>query len=403
MQSYLAWHIGSFLDEMRIGISTSVIQRGQTGVGQYVFGLLRALLAAPPAHAFTLFVLQEDLPLFDFVKGAMDLVVVPEQFRPPARNILWHQAKLPALARERRLDVLHVPSYRRMVWSQSCRTVATIHDLAPFHVPKKYDWKRMLYGRVVAKRLALRQNRIIAISQNTATDIRRFFGLPPKRLTVVYNGIDHVRFCTDGVEDAKSTVAQRYGLGRPFFLYVARLEHPGKNHVRLISAFEEFKAATHSDWLLVLGGSDWHGADAIHAAIRASPFSADIRCLGFVPDANLPDLYRAAGVFVYPSLYEGFGLPPVEAMACGCPVIASPRGSLGEVLGQAAAFVEPEDIHSITRQLYLLVTDGALRNRLRAEGLARAARFDWRQTALETMRVYEQVAQTGRSRVNPAP
>jgi glycosyltransferase involved in cell wall biosynthesis len=117
----------------------------------------------------------------------------------------------------------------------------------------------------------------------------------------------------------------------------------------------------------------------------------DIRCLGFVPDVQLPELYQAADVFVYPSLYEGFGMPPIEAMACGCPVISSTRGSLGEVVGDAAAKVEPDDIHSIARELYILATDSGARNRLRAGGLAHARKFDWNRNAAETLRVYERV------------
>jgi glycosyltransferase involved in cell wall biosynthesis len=265
--------------------------------------------------------------------------------------------------------------------------VATIHDLAPFHVPKKYDWKRMFYGRVVARRLAARQDRVIAISQNTARDIERFFRLASQRVTVIHNGLDHARFSPGEPGGA----LRKYAIQSPFFLYVARLEHPGKNHVRLISAFEEFKAATRSDWRMVFAGSDWQGAEHIHTAIRQSPFAADIQSLGFVPEEHLPDLYRAAGAFVYPSLYEGFGLPPLEAMACGCPAIASSRGALGEVVGDAAALVEPEDIHSIARQLYILSTDTTARNQYRAAGLAQARKFDWRRTARETIQIYEQV------------
>ncbi len=378
---------------MRIGISTSVIQRGKTGVAQYVFALVRAFESILAEHRVTLFVLEEDLPLFARSKQAgMELVEVPERFRPPVKNILWHQAHLPGLAKRQELDVLHIPSYRRLLGRKPCALVGTIHDLAPFRVTKKYDWKRMFYGRVIVKRLARRQDRIIAISHNTASDITAFFQIPRERIQVVHNGIDHDRFHAAERERSRELIARKHRLDRPFFLYVARLEHPGKNHVRLISAFEEFKAATHANWQLVFGGSDWHGAEAIHQAIGRSPFSEDIRSLGFVAEEDLPDLYRAADVFVYPSLYEGFGLPPLEAMACGTPVIASPCGSLREVLGDAAAIVDPEDIHTIARQLYILATDAEARNRWRAAGLSQAQKFDWVKTASETMRVYQAAA-----------
>jgi glycosyltransferase involved in cell wall biosynthesis len=373
---------------MRIGISTSVIQRGQTGIAQYVFALLRALAAEAHEHEFFLFALQEDLPLFDFVKGRMHLMPVAEEFRPPVKNILWHQHSLPQLARTLQLDTLHVPSYRRLLWPRPCRLVATIHDLAPFRVKKKYDWKRMFYGRVIARRLAQRQDEIIAISENTARDIVNFFHVPRSRIRVVHNGVEHERFFPGNREQAQAEVERRHNLSAPFFLYIARLEHPAKNHVRLIEAFNQFKAATRSPWQLVLAGSDWHGAEAIHAAARQSPFAADIRLPGFVANEDLPDLYRAAEVFVYPSLYEGFGMPPIEAMACGCPVISSSRGSLGEVVGDAAAIIDPEDVFSMSQQLILLANDACAREHLRAAGLVRAAQFDWSLTAAQTLSAY---------------
>lgn len=382
---------------MNIGISTSVVQRGRTGVAQYLFALLRAL-ASHGENQFTLFVLDEDVPLFDFLGDKMQIVRVPEKFRPPVKNILWHQTELPKLARQLKLDVLHIPSYRRLLWSGPCALVGTIHDLAPFHVANKYDWKRMFYGRVVVRRLAHRQDRIIAISQNTARDIKTFFKLPEDRISVIYNGLERERFFPDPANTARAEVARKHNLQQPFFLYLARLEHPGKNHTRLIAAFNQFKSATRSPWQLVFAGSDWHGAEAIHAAIKTSPFASDIRPLGFVADKDLPELYRAADVFVYPSLYEGFGMPPVEAMACGCPVISSDCGSLKEVVGEAAALVDPLDIDSITQQLTQLAGIPALRAKLRARGLMRAQRFNWRTTAEQTLAVYRQVAEVFASR-----
>lgn len=374
---------------MKIGISTSVVQRGKSGVAQYVFALVRHLLPFAARHEFTLFVLEEDLPLFEFVESQMAIIPVSERFRPPVKNILWHQFKLPRLARRRGLDVLHVPSYRRMVWLKVCTLVATIHDLAPFHLAGKYDRGRMFYGRVVARRLARRQDRIIAVSRATARDLTEHFKIQSRRLRVIHNGVDHARFFPGPPQEAKARVAQQYKVCRPFFLYVARLEHPGKNHVRLIEAFNRFKAQTKSDWALVLGGSDWHGADRIHWAVQQSPFTRDIHRLGFVPGADLPMWYRAADVFVYPSLFEGFGLPPVEAMASGCPVLSSTRGALAEVLGDAAATVDPESVPALQTQLARLAADDVLRKHLCAAGLDRAKFFNWERTAATTLQTYQ--------------
>lgn len=375
---------------MKVGLSTSVIQRGKTGIAQYVFALTKAMIELPDAPELTLFVLEEDQGLFDFARGRVRLAVVPETVRPAVKNIAWHQATLPKLAKRLGLDVLHIPSYRRLTWRQSVPTVATIHDLAPFHVSGKYDWKRMFYGRVIVRALARRQREIIAISENTAADITRFFGVPGERMRVVHNGLDHTRFCPGDAKAAQAEVAQTRKLDQPFFLYVSRLEHPGKNHVRLIEAFDRFKSATGSPWLLALGGSDWHGAEAIHQAAAQSPYRDDIRFLGFVPDAELPTLYRAASTVVYPSLYEGFGFPPVEAMACGCPVLTTHRGALAEVVGDAAEIVDPEDVPAMAIGLGHLARDESRRRELIAAGTKNAARFSWRTCAEATRDVYLQ-------------
>lgn len=374
---------------MRAGISTSVIQRGQGGVGQYVLALVRAFMPLARDHSFTLFVLEEDLPRFAFAEGVMQLHPVPEHHRKPVRNILWHQAVLPGLARTLGLDVVHVPSYRRLMFRCPCARVATIHDLAPFHVSNKYDPLRMFYGRTVVRRLAARQEEVIAVSHATAEDLRRHFGLPSSRISVVYNGLDHERFSPGLPDVERAEISRRIGNERPFFLYTSRLEHPGKNHVRLIEAFNRFRRAGTHDHSLVLAGRDWHGAETIHDVADQSPFHRDIHFLGFVPDGDLPLWYRAAEALVYPSLHEGFGMPPLEAMACGCPVIASTAGALSEVCGGAAETIDPNDVDDITRSLRRVATDEFLRRRLKAAGLARAQGFDWRNTAAATLEVYE--------------
>lgn len=376
---------------MRIAISTSVIQRGRSGVAQYVFSLVRALVRNHPQHEYSLFVLQEDLPLFDDVAGQVEIHAVPEKFRPPVRNILWHQTAFPRALRSGGYDVTHVPSYRRLLWSRPCALVGTIHDLAPFQISGKYDWKRTAYARHVVRRLARRQDRIIAVSKHTARDISNYFNIPAADVRVIYNGLDHDRFFPVAL-DRLDEFKKRTGVVKPFFLYVARLEHPAKNHVRLIEAFGRFKERTRSDWELVLGGSDWHGAEHVHAAIRSSPHRKFIRALGFVKPDDLPDLYRAAAVFFYPSLFEGFGLPPLEAMACGCPVVCSPRGSLEEVVGSAAAVVDPENVDEMALWMTRMATDERLRKTFQETGLRQATRYDWRRTARETVETYEAAA-----------
>jgi glycosyltransferase involved in cell wall biosynthesis len=377
---------------MRIGFSTSVIQRGQTGIAQYVFSLLQSL-TAHKNHEFVLFVLEQDLPLFEFARSRMTIVPVSESHRSPVRDILWHQTELPRLVQTHQLDVVHVPSYRRMLWCAPCPRVATIHDLAAFHVSRKYDWKRMIYGRVIAARLARVQEELIAVSKNTAKDITRFWNIPAQRVTVIHHGIDLQRFSPRDVR-AEHTRGRRFGLLQPFFLYVARLEHPAKNHVRLIHAFERFKMETRSNWQLVLAGSDWHGAEVIHETVAQSWARPDIRTLGFVSASELPLLYQEASVFVYPSLHEGFGFPALEAMASGCPVLCSDRGALEEVVGDAAITVNPEDLDALKNEMVRLASNADLRHRLTKVGIQWSRQFDWARAAEKTLAVYH------RARVN---
>lgn len=378
---------------MKIGISTSVIQRGKTGIAHYLFSLLKELRHYTDRHSFVLFVLEEDTPLFSFLHGSMEIVPVGEKFRPAVKNILWHQRFLPALCRRHALDAIHVPSYRRLLFGAPCPKIATIHDLAPFHLKGKYDLARMFYGRVVVKSLARRQDAVIAVSSTTARDITRFFGIPQRRIDVVHNGLDHEKFQPTPAE-ADSSVIDHFGLNAPYFLYLARLEHPGKNHVRLIEAFERFKNESRSNHLLVLGGADWHGSEAIHAAAEKSPHSADIRRIGYVSDAQLPALYRKAEAMVYPSLFEGFGMPPVEAMACNTPVICSDRGSLAEIAAPAACVIDPENPRDMAAALRRIAVDRGFANDMRRRGIQHAARFHWKRAAADTVAVYERYERT---------
>jgi glycosyltransferase involved in cell wall biosynthesis len=317
------------------------------------------------------------------------------------RDILWHQAALPALARRLGLDVLHVPSYRRLLGRRPCALVATIHDLAPFRLPGKYDWARMVYGRAVVRALAHRQDQVIAVSRATAADVRRFLGVPGRRITVIPNGLDHDRFRPGAVTAAREEVARRHGVRGPFFLYVARLEHPGKNHLRLIEAFERLAATRASPWQLVLAGADWHGAEVIRERVRRSPRAADIHLPGFVPPADLPQWYRAAGALAYPSLCEGFGLPPLEAMACGCPALVSDLPAIREACDGAAAYAGPRDVGAWTSGLERLEREAAHRDHLIRAGADRARAFDWRETAARTLDLYARAAR-GRAAI-PSP
>jgi glycosyltransferase involved in cell wall biosynthesis len=374
---------------VKAALSASVIQRGKSGVATYIGGLLRGMGARGWPCEIAVFGLEGDRAWFEPWLDRCEFIPVPESARPAVKNILWHQTRLPSLLRKHGCNLLHIPSYRRIVAAPGVPQVVTIHDLAPFRLAGKYDALRMFYGRQVVKRLARRAAEIIAVSRTTADDVRTFFAVDPARLTVVYNGIDHGRFRPLDRESVPARLPVTAGWTGGWWIYVARLEHPAKNHLRLIAAYEQLcERAPGEAGHLVLAGADWHGADVIHAAIARSPVRDRIHCAGFVADDDLPAWYAGARALVFPSLFEGFGLPPIEAMACGCPVLSSDRGSLREVVGDAAHIFDPEDTTAIAGAMIGLAENPAEQDELRRLGFARAAQFRWERCADETISLY---------------
>lgn len=366
---------------LQVALSTSVGQRGRSGVATYLFGLIDGIVRTAPDIRLRLFGLANDKPLFRPWLDHCDWEEVSEFWRPAARDIFWHQFILPRRLKQAGCDVVHIPSYRRVLAPGPIPQVLTIHDCASFQLRGKYDAARNFYTKRMVVPLARRARELIAVSGTTADDISHFYGVNRDDISVVWNGIDHTRF-------QPSAAAAEPASRQPYFLYVARFEHPAKNHVRLIEAFELLLARqpnlTHQ---LVLAGADWHGAEKIHARIAASPVRARILTPGFVKTEALAGWYAGAEAMVFPSLFEGFGLPPVEAMACGCPVVCSARGSLGEVVGNAARLIDPEDATSIADGM-LEMLQPANREMWRDRGLRRAEQFDWREVGKNTAAVY---------------
>jgi len=374
---------------IRIGLSTSVVQGGRSGVATYIFGILEGLRRIKAPVQVTIIGLENDRQLFAPWLDWCQWLPVPERYRSAVRNVAWHQFLLPGVARREKFDLVHIPSYRRIVACLPCPQLATIHDCAAFAVAGKYDLARMIYGRVVVKWLARHATRITTVSRATADDVQKYFQLPGERIDVIWNGIDHKRFRLAEKSIVDERLQAQFQREHPYFIYLARLEHPGKNHVRLIEAFEswaaKFPELSHELWL---GGADWHGAEVIHARAANSPLRDRIRFLGFVSLEDLPLLYAGAEAMIYPSLFEGFGLPPIEAMACGCPVISSGSGSLEEVTGTACLRIDPFDPTTITDAMDRVAHDPALRDDLIRRGLEHATQFSWERAAEKLMKSY---------------
>ena len=376
---------------MNIGITTFGADAGRSGIGRYTREIISRLPTAGPQHRYDVLAHASERDGLLETSARTTELAIAEEFRPALRNVLWHQTHLPQLSRERRHDVLFLPAAnRRLPWRADCPTVGVVHDWSSLHVADKYDRAHLIYIRHVLPALVRRLTHVITVSESSKQDITRYARVPDDRVSVIPLAADHDVF-TPGDRDESIAAVARLGIRAPYILNVSRLEHPGKNHVRLIDAFAEMKAATGLPHQLVLAGPDAERAAEIHAHARQSPYARDIVFTGFIDGAELPNLFRAAEVFAFPSLYEGFGLPVLESMACGTPVLCSTTSSLGEVGGNAAVGCDPLDVRGMAVALQQLLTDTHHHSRVRAAGLAHCQQYHWRTTAAATLRILEQV------------
>ncbi len=353
----------------RVGFDGRDLLRKRTGVVNNTLHLARELSAAHAAHV----VVYADSPKHTPDEHPPEGVRLR---RLSAPSLTWKHLALPlALARDGR-DVFHSPTGTLPVWAP-CRQVVTIHDLFAAVEPRWFAPRVAWQLRTTQRRAAHTAARVIAVSDNTRRDLIERFDVPEAKISVVPNGVDHTRFRPAEV-DAEA-VARRFGVPYPFVLFVGSLM-PWRNAPRLLRAV----ARLGSLGLLFVGRDIW-GTDPTERIAAENGWDW-ARFAGYVPDADLPELYAAARVFAYPSLYEGFGIPPLEAMACGTPVVASTAGAFPEVLGDAALLVDPLDEVALAQALRAAVDDHGM---LRRRGLERAAGYTWQRAAAETWQVYE--------------
>ena len=381
---------------MRIGITTFGADGNRSGIGQYIINLLAGLAEVGPRESCEVLAHRSERDVFAGPGTPFAVRTVSDRVRQPLLNVAWHQVALPAWCARRKYDVLFLPAAnRRVPFKVPCPTVGTVHDFSALHVAGKYDAARTAYITRVLPRLVRGLTRVVTVSESSKHDIVRYAGVPEERVHVIHSAADARAFVPGDREASRRRMAAAHGIDGPYVLYVARIEHPGKNHVRLIEAFERAKSAASLPHKLVLAGSDWSGADEVHRAARASRVVRDIVFTGYVPGADLPDLYRGADLAVCPSLYEGFGMPVLEAMACGTAVACSNVSSLPEVAGDAAALFDPFDVDEMANTMRRILAAPAQRASLEARGLARNRLFSWRTSAARTLEVLRMAAAEG--------
>ncbi len=351
---------------MRLLVSAIPYDAGKSGISTYTREVVRALYSQ--GHELTI-LCEPGLDVKDF-PPLSHKVFAPAWTRRAPLSMLWHLFFLPLWIRRRKDEFdgfIICAANRRVCFSYPLATVATVHDLANFHIPGKYSRSRMFYLEHILPLFAKKAQRLVAVSGATKADMVKFWHVREDDVTVLYNGFTLPQGFT-----ARSPDAQPGGS----IVYVSRIEHPGKNHVRLIEAYGRLPRELASAHPLVLAGAEWKDAGKVHAAAEASPHADLIKFTGFIDD--LGALWREAGFFVFPSLFEGFGLPLVEAMARGIPCACSNNGSLGEIAGDVAVTFDPYDVESIASALVALVAEsqGDRASRIK-RGFVRARQFSW--------------------------
>jgi glycosyltransferase involved in cell wall biosynthesis len=368
---------------LRIGIDARKLH--DFGIGTYIRNLLRQLARLDRDTEFVVFCRPEDREA---------LTALGENFRPVAEHAanysIGEQFSIPLAVWRERVTLFHAPHYVLPALVR-CRSVVTIHDCIHLMFPQYLPSRLALqYARTSIALATSRATRVMTVSESSKRDILRFFEAPAEKIDVIYNAYDE-RFTVEPREEDVVRVRERYQLHDEFVLYAGNVK-PHKNLERLIDAFDLVRKRGLDHLKLVIIGDDISKYTALRRAVHQHQLHKFVRFLGYLPEETLAVMYRLAGVFVFPSLYEGFGLPPLEAMASGTPVVTSNVSSLPEVAGDAAVLVDPYDAHAIAEGIHRVLTDETLRRDLRKKGVARAGMFSWETSVRRVHKIYMQVA-----------
>jgi glycosyltransferase involved in cell wall biosynthesis len=369
---------------VRVGIEATSLLGSRSGVGNYTGRLLAALIADNPEWDFLLYSNRTLEPLEPSLAPATRVTS-----RFPWKRLLWMQGSLPALIRRTEPDLCHFPNAMAPLY-QERPFVVTIHDASLFLYSQFHPRTRILSIRLMLPFVARRAAAVITVSQHARRELIRILGLAPEKVHVVYEAAGGEFRPVTG-EQQLEALRRKYNLPEHFLLYVGTLE-PRKNLIRMVHSLREVRRRGHPHHLVLVGANGWYQT-LLRREVARLELDDVVHFMGYLPTADLPGLFSLATLFVFPSLYEGFGLPPLEAMASGAPVLSSNRSSLPEILGDAAHLVDPENEDDLTEGLAILLADSERRRWLAERGLARARAFSWRQAARETAAIYRKVLQ----------
>ncbi|MDR0876886.1 MAG: glycosyltransferase family 4 protein [Treponema sp.] len=375
---------------MKIGIDTFACDGGKSGVGVYLMQILKRI--KPSGALYELF--GWDFDRFAYSETAPDLEFIPRcSVNGRTANALWHVFKYPKLAESRKYDACFFPAaHKQPPWKSSCPTIGTVHDMAAFWGTRKTREHLGAVLRVAVPNSLRRIDRIIAVSEWVKQELVEAARVKESRIAVVPNGIDHTAFYPRQRNEESVVLIQPFSFRRPYVLCVSRIDHPVKNHIRLIKAFGIFKERTRYPHRLVIAGADSNNAEKVRAAAAASPYRNDIFFTGHFPLKSLPELYSGADIVVYPSMYEGFGMGVLEAMASGVPVACARAASLPEAAEHAALYFDPLSPDDMADRMVTLTSNRDIYRECRRLGLERVQAFSWDRCAERTLQIVQETS-----------
>lgn len=379
---------------MRIGIDASSLLKEWSGVGTYSYNLLKNLFKIDGENEYRLF--------FYSLKGSLKRCpsfdnsnVKAYHYRIPGKLLLkaWQWFNSPPVETFLgKIDIFHSINFHIMPQHKG-KKIVTFHDLYFFIEPQNTERFGGRYFLITLPKRIKEVDMVIAVSQSTKQDIMKFLGIPEERIRVIYEAVDE-SFREIKDRDAIEKIKTKYKIEGDYLFFVGTLE-PRKNLIRLVEAFAMLKRGGHFPFKLVLAGKTGWAIDGLFRKIEDLGIKGEIIFSGYVVPEDLPYLYNGAEIFVFPSLYEGFGLPVLEAMGCGIPVLTSKKSSLPEITRGAAILIDPMNVEEIAKGMRMLIENESLRNEMVVRGLQRVKDFSWRRTAEETLRLYREVGGFG--------
>lgn len=375
---------------MKIGINALFIRPGwHGGTEVYLRNLLRTLPVVGSEHEFYLFTNKENHKTFPVLASNIKRVLIPIPASIKPLRVLMEQIALPYYATKLKLDVIHGPGYTCPVFAP-CARVVTIHDLQYQYFPDIYPKGQYLFFKVFIPLSARTSTMVITDAQSTRRDLEQFLSIPEEKVQVIYLAPDP-RFAQKPSPIHIQAVKVQYNLPDKYILTVSSFR-PQKNTVRLVKAYHQLKNKGVSHKLVLIGRKLTPYAE-IQQLVRQLALENDVIATGYVPDEVLPSIYAGASLFVFPSFFEGFGIPVLEAMACGVPVVLSKAASLPEVGGDAGYYIDPYGIDDITEAMYQVLSDPVLYESLSVQGQRHAQKFSWERTAQATIEVYRRAVE----------